>query len=209
MNLYTISLPTKAKPTNSDCQIQQSKPTSLFCWTLKIMIPVHIASHIIYEEFLLEWKGFQPLPFFWWGASQVQFFIFAMSQSDWPSLKKQWNCGCSPKQKVLVKCRVSSLWPMYIGERRITFAKTIWDKSEVLWRTCWGTYREPDWNSLGTWKEQKQGTSSTMCDCLWKMQKMRGKKWKRRKPKKKPKIKEKSRSKMNKKLGQSHFQKTI
>jgi hypothetical protein len=31
--------------------------------------------------------------------------------------------------------------------------QTIWDKSEVLWRTCWQTYWEPIGNSLGTLKE--------------------------------------------------------
>jgi hypothetical protein len=25
-----------------------------------------------------------------------------------------------------------------MGGRRTTFAKSIWDKNEVLWRTCWG-----------------------------------------------------------------------
>ncbi len=35
-------------------------------------------------------------------------------------------------------------------ERRPAFAKSIWDKSEVLWRTCWGTDWKPDGNPLGT-----------------------------------------------------------
>jgi hypothetical protein len=43
----------------------------------------------------------------------------------------------------ILKYRIPHLWPTYIGERRITFAKkSIWDKSEVLWRTCWVTQWE-------------------------------------------------------------------
>jgi hypothetical protein len=39
---------------------------------------------------------------------------------------------------------------MYIGEKRTTFAQNIWDKSGVLWRTCWGTHWELEWNIVRT-----------------------------------------------------------
>jgi hypothetical protein len=62
--------------------------------------------------------------------------------------------------------RVPPLWPTYIGERRTTFAKSIWDESEVLWRTCWGhignlkgTHWEIKGNILGThWEPRNNET---------------------------------------------------
>jgi hypothetical protein len=47
-----------------------------------------------------------------------------------------------PIEGSILKYSVPSLWPRYIAERRITFAKALWDKSEVLWRTCLGTHSE-------------------------------------------------------------------
>jgi len=41
-----------------------------------------------------------------------------------------------------VKYRVPPLWPTYVGGKEDNICQSIWDKSEVLWRTCWGTYWE-------------------------------------------------------------------
>jgi hypothetical protein len=41
--------------------------------------------------------------------------------------------------------------PSYMGERRTTFVKAYGIKSEVLWRTCWGTIHwEHEGNPLKT-----------------------------------------------------------
>jgi len=56
--------------------------------------------------------------------------------------KKLWRLPKIPGS--ILKYRVPPLWPTYIGERRTTFAKSIWDESDMLQRTCWG-------NTLGTW----------------------------------------------------------
>ncbi len=42
----------------------------------------------------------------------------------------------------ILKYRVPPLWPAYIGEKENTICQSIWDKSEVLRRTCWGTHWE-------------------------------------------------------------------
>jgi hypothetical protein len=45
---------------------------------------------------------------------------------------------------------------MYIGEKEDNICQSMWDKSEVLWRICWGTHWEPKGNTLGThWEPGK------------------------------------------------------
>jgi hypothetical protein len=41
-----------------------------------------------------------------------------------------------------MKYKVPALWPTYVGEKEDNICQNIWDKSEVLWRTCWGTHWE-------------------------------------------------------------------
>jgi hypothetical protein len=77
----------------------------------------------------------------------------------------------------ILKYSVPSLWPTYIGEKEDNICQRIWDKSEVLGRTCLGTHwelEEHSGNLMGTrekwkqkpspcpktWKEKKQGTLS-------------------------------------------------
>jgi len=58
-----------------------------------------------------------------------------------------------------LKYEVPLLWPSYIGERRTTVAKSLWDKSEVLCRTCLVTHWELGehiWNLMGTHWELKR-----------------------------------------------------
>jgi len=50
----------------------------------------------------------------------------------------------------ILKYRVPPPWPSYIGEKRTTSAKAYGIKSEMLWRTCWGTYWQPDGYPLET-----------------------------------------------------------
>jgi len=42
----------------------------------------------------------------------------------------------------ILKYRIPPLWPGYIGEKENTICQSIWDKSEVLRRACWGTHWE-------------------------------------------------------------------
>jgi hypothetical protein len=65
-----------------------------------------------------------------------------------PKRLKLWRL---PKIKVYIsKYRVPPLWPTYIGEKEDNICQTIWDKSEVLWRTCWGTHWEFKGNIMRT-----------------------------------------------------------
>jgi hypothetical protein len=72
--------------------------------------------------------------------------------------KKKKKLSRLPKiEGFILAYRVPPLWPTYICERRTTFAKSIWDESEVLWRTCWehignlkGTHWELKGNIVGT-----------------------------------------------------------
>jgi hypothetical protein len=78
----------------------------------------------------------------------------ATNQFDWPITPKKMKLWRLPKTEgSILKCRVPPLWPNYIGERRTTFAKSIWDKNDMLWRTCWGTHWE-----LGEHIENLMGT---------------------------------------------------
>jgi hypothetical protein len=53
----------------------------------------------------------------------------------------------------ILKDWVPPLWPTYKGWKEDNICQSIWDKSEVLWRTCWGTYWEPVGNLNGKkWK---------------------------------------------------------
>jgi hypothetical protein len=36
--------------------------------------------------------------------------------------------------------RIPLLWPTYVGEKEDNICESTWDKSEVLWRTYWGTH---------------------------------------------------------------------
>jgi hypothetical protein len=38
----------------------------------------------------------------------------------------------------ILKYMIPPLWPTYIGEKEDTIFQGIWDKSEMVWRTCWG-----------------------------------------------------------------------
>jgi hypothetical protein len=42
----------------------------------------------------------------------------------------------------ILRYRVPPLWPTYISEKEDNICQSIWHKSEVLWRTCWGTHWE-------------------------------------------------------------------
>jgi len=51
-------------------------------------------------------------------------FFFATSQLDLPiTQKKMKQCRLSNAEGFFFKYRVPHIWPMYIGERRTTFAK--------------------------------------------------------------------------------------
>jgi hypothetical protein len=54
-----------------------------------------------------------------------------MSQFDWLITPKKKKTMEAPQNRRFY-FEVPPLWPTYIGERRTTFAKSIWDKSEVL-----------------------------------------------------------------------------
>jgi hypothetical protein len=58
-----------------------------------------------------------------------------------PSLKENETMEVLKREGSILKYRVTSLWLTYIGE------KGLWDKSEVLLGTLWGTCQEPG-NSL-------------------------------------------------------------
>jgi hypothetical protein len=73
-----------------------------------------------------------PLLLIKWSLSQVQFFFFATSWFDWPITEKNWHYG--PQNKRLI------FGPFIKVKRRTTFCQCIWDKSEVLRKTCWGTF---------------------------------------------------------------------
>jgi hypothetical protein len=85
-----------------------------------------------------------------WVASQVQLFL-AMSQFDWLITHIKWVYGGYPKYKVL-------FWSVYSSSplahlyrwKEGNICQNIWDKSEVIWRTCWGTYWESHENLKGT-----------------------------------------------------------
>jgi len=49
---------------------------------------------------------------------------------------------------------------LYISKED-NICQSIWDKSEVLQRTCWGTHWEPDQNPLGTWRQHSENTLRT------------------------------------------------
>jgi hypothetical protein len=105
-----------------------------------------------------------------WGASQVLFiiYLFISQQANLigPLLKKKFkksNYGGS-----ILKYWVPPLWPTYIGDRTTRFAKAYGIKSEVLWRTCWGTHWElgghvgTHWELIGNivgtqWEPRKNG----------------------------------------------------
>jgi hypothetical protein len=83
------------------------------------------------------------------GASQVQLFLFAMTQFDWSVAKKSWNLG-----KFYGKMECCTLWPMYIGEKGRTLGKTYGMKARCYWEHSWGTHwelREHTENLMRTW----------------------------------------------------------
>ncbi len=50
------------------------------------------------------------------------------------------------------------------SEKEDNICQSIWDKSEVLWKTCWGTQwelNEPNGNPLGTLREHSGNTMGT------------------------------------------------
>jgi hypothetical protein len=54
---------------------------------------------------------------------------------------KLWRL--SKIEACILKFRNPHLWPTYIGRRKEdNICKSILDKSEVLWRTCWVTQWE-------------------------------------------------------------------
>jgi hypothetical protein len=71
------------------------------------MSPIHI-SYLLHEV---------PSKFFFFS------FLFAMSQFDWPITQKMKLLGLPIIEGSILKHRVLSLWPTYIGEMRVTFAK--------------------------------------------------------------------------------------
>jgi hypothetical protein len=103
-----------------------------------------------------------------------------MNQFDWHITQKKMKLWRLPKiEGPILKYRVPPIWLTYIDE----MSQSIWDKSEALWRTCWGTHWELKRNIVGTHcepgkmgkksfptppppprsktlKEQKQGTLS-------------------------------------------------
>ncbi len=75
------------------------------------------------------------LLFIKWGASQVFFiFFFVMSQFDLRISQKNETMGAPKTEGSILEFRGPLLWP--------TYCQSIWDQSEVLWRTCWGTNLE-------------------------------------------------------------------
>jgi hypothetical protein len=67
-----------------------------------------------------------------------------------------WLAHHSKKMKVwgllkiegsILNYRVHPLLPTYIGEKEDNICQSIWYKSEVLWKTCWGTH----WGTWRTW----------------------------------------------------------
>ncbi len=55
------------------------------------MIPVHISSHFIYEEFLLEWKGFHLYYSFDEVPLKINFLFLQWANLIGPLLQKKWN----------------------------------------------------------------------------------------------------------------------
>ncbi len=111
---------------------------------------------------------FHPLLLIRWGDSKFKIAFFFCNKPIWlvhySRKMKPWRL---PKiEGPILMYRVPSLWPTYIGERRTTFAKAIWDKSEVLWKTCeahignlgniLGTHCELKGNTLGTREKWKK-----------------------------------------------------
>jgi hypothetical protein len=88
------------------------------------------------------------------------FFIFAMSQFDWPITQKKKLWRLPEIEGSILKYRVSPLWPNYTGERRKTFAKAYGIKVRCYGeyvgqhngnlRNLIGTHWEHSGNTLGT-----------------------------------------------------------
>jgi hypothetical protein len=65
-----------------------------------------------------------------------------MSQFDWPINQKNEIMEKPQNKCFILKDRGPSLWPIYIGERRTTFAKAYGIKVRCYWELFGGTCQE-------------------------------------------------------------------
>jgi len=81
-----------------------------------------------------------------WDASQVKLIFFAMSQYDWPItfLKKPKKVPIESPQckRFYIEVQSSSHLANLNRWKEDNIWQSIWDQSEVLWKTCWGTHWE-------------------------------------------------------------------
>jgi hypothetical protein len=92
-----------------------------------------------------------PLLLIRWCASQVHFVIFFQRANlIGPLLQK--NETMETPQNRMFCCDVYSSSPSdHLYRWKVdNICLSNWHKNEGLWRTCWGTYWEPDRNSLRT-----------------------------------------------------------
>jgi len=138
--------------------IQRAEPGDNGVFPLQISSAVNAELGYLFIRML----PYSPLLLIRWSSSQVQFFL-SCNEPIWLPLHstklKQWRL---PRIKgYILKYRVPPLWPTYIGEKENNICQSIWGKSEVLWRTYWGIYWEPDGNLLQTQKEHGANTLGT------------------------------------------------
>jgi hypothetical protein len=86
-----------------------------------------------------------PLLLIRWPCLPSSFFFFFWGN------KSIWLAYHSKKMKLqrltklegsILKYRVPPLWPHLFRWKKDNICQSIWDKNEVLWRTCWGTHKE-------------------------------------------------------------------
>jgi len=115
---------------------------------------------------------YSPLLFIRWGASQVLFFILTMSQLDWPiTYKKKETMEAPQNRRFYFEIQSSSPLAHLCRWKEDNICQSIWDKSEVLLGTLWGTCQELG-NSLlwpllpqkiknkNAWMESESGQST-------------------------------------------------
>ncbi len=83
-----------------------------------------------------------------------------------PLLLIRWRCAYNIKFFFLQQAKIEGVYNFshvaQLNRRKDNnICQSIWDKSEVLWKTCWGTHQEPDGNPLGTWREHSGNTFRT------------------------------------------------
>ncbi len=135
-------------------QIMEGLVLRAFSYTLKLK-HIHVLAKYLFKLPTIAYLGYLCLKYHTYCAlhdlirwySQVPKFpssIFCNKPIWWPigqRIKKIEPMEAPPNSKVLLwSMKFLFLWTSYVARMEDNICHSIWDKSEVLWRTLWGEH---------------------------------------------------------------------